>query len=155
MSVDQRADAVLGTAVEPRPGIRLDLVQSAGKAITIGELWQRPLTDNWTASVHLDGVRVKGAANGFRVFMNKPDASSTTSIEDEHYVGSYAFFPLPEGNADNGEDVGSFMIPLKNALMEQRTLSDADPPEDLIVTIIPLGGAGTQIGFAKATLQID
>ena len=45
----------------------------------------------------MDEVEVPPKQDVFvRVFVNKPDASSATSIDDPHYAGSFAFFCCPD-----------------------------------------------------------
>jgi tyrosinase len=39
-----------------------------------------------------------------RVFVNKPDASATTSIDDPHYAGSFAFFCCEEESGMKGHE---------------------------------------------------
>ena len=56
------------------------------------------------AVLTIDEVQVPPKQDVFvRVFINKPDASASTPIEDPHYAGSFAFFccevPQPEGAA--------------------------------------------------------
>lgn len=155
MPNDESADVMLGEAVEPSSRVRLDLRESADEAPTIGDLWKQSLAEDWSVSIQLEGVEVTGAATGFRVFLNEPDADSRTSIDDARYVGSYAFFPLPEGKADVSEEVGGFVVPLKDALIKQGTLNRTDPPDELIVTIVPLGEPDVALGYAGARLRIN
>lgn len=49
------------------------------------------------AVLTIDEVQVPAKQDVFvRVFVNKPDASATTPIEDPHYAGSFAFFCCQE-----------------------------------------------------------
>ena len=49
------------------------------------------------AVLTIDEVEVPPKQDVFvRVFVNKPDASATTSLEDPHYAGSFAFFCCPD-----------------------------------------------------------
>ena len=49
------------------------------------------------AILTIDEVEVPPKQDVFvRVFVNKPDASSATSIDDPHYAGSFAFFCCPD-----------------------------------------------------------
>jgi tyrosinase len=49
------------------------------------------------AVLTIDEVEVPPKQDVFvRVFVNKPDASSATSIDDPHYAGSFAFFCCPD-----------------------------------------------------------
>ena len=49
------------------------------------------------AVLTIDEVEVPPKQDVFvRVFVNKPDASAATSLEDPHYAGSFAFFCCPD-----------------------------------------------------------
>lgn len=52
----------------------------------------------------LQGIEINRLPTGvIRVFLNKPDASRSTSIDDLHYAGSFAFFGTTKGRHAHGD----------------------------------------------------
>jgi tyrosinase len=53
-----------------------------------------------------------------RVFLNKPDASEETSIDDPHFAGSFAFFFDEKGMKGHPVEPGSSAVPLTGFLID-------------------------------------
>jgi tyrosinase len=51
-----------------------------------------------------------------RVFVNLPDASPTTPIEDPHYAGSFAFFNDPKAMPEHPEGGGAVIVDLSETV---------------------------------------
>jgi len=90
-----------------------------------------------------------------RVFINKPDASAQTSIDDPHYAGSFAFFCCPE--AKSGQDMAMTPRPKAGYLVDMtstiRKLSQAGSlPGDMDVTLIPVPYESRPVTTQRVTL---
>ncbi|MCB1387278.1 MAG: hypothetical protein KDJ80_15175 [Nitratireductor sp.] len=133
---------MLGEAAKPQPTLTLDL--AASKSGTVGNALRAGGTD-----VRLVDVTVEGASvTGFRIFVNKPDASEATPIEEASYAGSVAFFPLPVA----GQPSGTFVIDIDPALerMVSKEMVSIDDP--LTVTLVPIGAEDARIGLGSSEL---
>lgn len=79
-----------------------------------------------------------------RVFLNLPNANSSTSIEDPHYAGSFTFFGTEAPNATRGEHKHQpkFLVNLTNTiqrLKRNQELKDATP---ISLQLVPVPFAG-------------
>lgn len=79
-----------------------------------------------------------------RVFLNLPNANSSTPIEDPHYAGSFAFFGTEAPNATGGEHkpLSNFLVNLTNTIQKlkgNQELNDANP---ITLQLVPVPFAG-------------
>jgi tyrosinase len=90
-----------------------------------------------------------------RVFVQMPTADRTTSIEDPHYAGSFAFFGStpPAGTPPVGDHVHQpkFLVdltPTLQRLLQREELKDGEPISLQLVTV-PFGD-----NFEKAETEL-
>src|ERR1044071_1180511 len=95
------------------------------------------------AVVTIDEVQVPPKQDVFvRVFINKPDASASTPIEDPHYAGSFAFFCCQDASHAGGAATPTPKLRyLVDATATLRKLSQAGslPPDvDISLVAVPV-----------------
>jgi tyrosinase len=95
------------------------------------------------AVVTIDEVQVPAKQDVFvRVFINKPDASASTPIEDPHYAGSFAFFCCQDASHAGGAATPTPKLRyLVDATATLRKLSQAGslPPDvDISLVAVPV-----------------
>jgi len=113
---------------EPRQSIRL----------TIRDV-ERPAPDSTDAA----------AVIGISVFLDKPDATSATSGEDSHFVGSAIF------SADEKERFESFLFDLRPTLLRLRELDKLPPlDEPWQVTIVPYLADGVKAAPDQLSIRV-
>jgi tyrosinase len=99
-------------------------------------------------------VDMPGGGDFFvRVFVNKPDATANTSIEDPHYAGSFAFFMDPQ-HAHQGERP-DFIVDLTKTV--RRLGGDMDR-ENVDIQLVPVALPGREPAvqsFGLESLQIN
>lgn len=144
---------LLGAPAAPMAKIVLSLRQGIPGAPVIESL-PNTLLQSSKVAVRLHNVIVDGAATGFRVFLNLPDATPQTPFTHEGYVTSAAFFPLSNAQAD-GQVVGSFVISLKPALAKLAARGGAIEAELLTITVVPIGDGRAKIGFESSALIVN
>jgi tyrosinase len=98
------------------------------------------------AVLTVDEVEVPEKQDVFvRVFINKPDASSQTSLDDPHYAGSFAFFCCPseesmkghEGMAATGRPKAGYLVDLTPTLQKLNQGGSLSGGQ-LDVTLVPV-----------------
>ena len=128
----------LGQQVDHRETITLS-ISDANRLTTQGSLLVRLL------NLSVIGTNV----TGFRVFINKPDASMETSIDDQHYLTSYSFFPV--SSSTNGK--GTFVIDLPISLLGGMPKNPSTEVSSQInITLVPIGERGSKIGLEDSSL---
>jgi tyrosinase len=99
-------------------------------------------------------VAMPGGGDFFvRVFVNKPDATANTPIEDPHYAGSFAFF-MDSQHAHQGERP-DFIVDLTNTV--RRLGGDMDQ-EKVDIQLVPVALPGREPAvqsFELESLQIN
>lgn len=89
-----------------------------------------------------DGI-AEGSAPLVRVFVGKPDATADTSIDDPHYAGTVAFYPIPlDGTFTATQNLSS--------LLERTELSGEVPVTYLLMQ--QAGSEGSGVVLADAAL---
>ena len=147
---------------EVRPSLTGDLGKPAGGTIKIEpEAFRSVLDANGKdkAVLTLDEVEIPEKQDVFvRVFINKPDASANTSIDDPHYAGSFAFFCCSEesmkgqqGMAMAGRPKTGFLVdvtPTLRKLGQGGSLSSAQ----LEITLVPVPYENRPVITKRVTL---
>ncbi len=144
---------LLGTPAGPMARIVLSLSRGIS-GVPVIESLQDIILRGSDITVRLNNMRIAdGAATGFRVFLNLPDATPRTPVTHDRYVTSGAFFPLPAGKADS-QVVGSFVISLKAALAKLAASPGPIDPMPLTMTVVPIGDQRAKIGFESSVLVV-
>lgn len=132
-----------GLANAKRVGGLASLELNKAQTIKMPELSRlKALPTSQRALLRLNGVEDKPAGDVFvRVFLNKPDATPDTSIEDPHYAGSLAFF-------GHGHHPRIFNLEITEAI--KRASADGSEPTVQLV-VVPFS---TQ-GAPSTTLAVD
>jgi tyrosinase len=94
------------------------------------------------AIVTIDEVQPPAKQDVFvRVFINKPDASTATPIEDPHYAGSFAFFCCAEQHEGMSQPVNPKLRYLVDATETVRRLNQAGSLTsdlDISLVVVPI-----------------
>jgi tyrosinase len=77
-----------------------------------------------------------------RVFMNLPNANSSTPIEDPHYAGSFAFFGTEAPNATGGEHQLKFLVNLTNTIQRLKRNQELKDGSPISLQLVPVPFAG-------------
>ncbi len=88
-----------------------------------------------------------------RVFVNKPDATAETPIDDPHYAGSFSFFNDPE-HVHQGENP-DFLVDLTNAV---RRLGGEMDRDNVDVQLVPVAIPGREVvdqSFDMEFIQVN
>jgi hypothetical protein len=87
-----------------------------------------------TVRLSVDGVvpPANEALVGFRVFVNKPDATAQTKASDPHYAGGLAFSPTASSEPQ------SFVLNIAPALSKLQSQAKLDLSKALEVTLVPI-----------------
>ena len=90
-----------------------------------------------------------------RVFLNKPDATEDTSIDDPHYAGSFAFFF--DESAMKGHPAGTSAMPLTGFLIDVKPLLEklnqaGSLSSQMQVSLLPVPFARRQAVGEQVTL---
>lgn len=86
-----------------------------------------------------------------RVFVNLPSASSSTSTEDPHFAGSFAFFGTHSGPASHAHQP-QFLVNVTNAIQKLRSNGELKEGTPLSVQLVPVPFAGK---FEKEDTQLE
>jgi hypothetical protein len=78
-----------------------------------------------------------------RVFLNKPDVTAETSIDDPHFAGSFAFFFDESAMKGGAMPAGSAALPLTGFLVDvkptlQKLNQAGSLPSQLQVSLVPV-----------------
>ncbi len=112
------------------------------------------------AVLTVDEVEIPESQDVFvRVFLNKPDASAATSIDDPHYAGSFAFFCCPgdsttqgqQGMSMTGRPKAGYLVDVTPALRKLNQ-GGALPAGHLDVTLVPVPYENRPIRTQRVTL---
>ena len=147
---------------EVRPSVTGELRKSAGGTIKVEPEAFRSVLEAGgkdKAVLTLDEVEIPEKQDIFiRVFINKPDASGDTSIDDPHYAGSFAFFCCSEesmkgqaGMAMTGRPKTGFLVDVTPTL---RKLSQGGslPSAQLDITLVPVPYENRPVTTQRVTL---
>ena len=115
---------------ELRQSVDLGVGKAAAARLQVQPEALRPVLDanaRQKAVLTIDEVQAPPKQDVFvRVFINKPDASASTPIEDPHYAGSFAFFCCQDASHGGGGGVGNGKLSyLVDATQTVRKLSQA------------------------------
>lgn len=79
-----------------------------------------------------------------RVFLNLPNASATTPIEDPHYAGSFAFFGTEAANATMSEHhhQPKFLVNLTNTIQRLKKRQELKDSSPISLQLVPVPFAG-------------
>jgi tyrosinase len=79
-----------------------------------------------------------------RVFVNLPSASSSTSIEDPHFAGSFAFFGThtPVATVGGHNHQPKFLVNLTNAIQRLRSSGQLNEGTPISLQLVPVPFAG-------------
>lgn len=97
--------------------------------------------------LRLEGLEASGPVSGARLFLNNERADENTSIQDESYIGSIAFFPLPPSNSDSLSPVGTHVVTLSKELAEKGMSDD----KEMVLTLVPI----VEEPGAKASISVN
>ena len=89
----------------------------------------------------LDGVRMPKNSQSFvRVFANKADATSNTSIDDPHYAGSFSIFDTRQEGA---EKQGQFIVDVTKTIRRLQSMGQLGTLDkiDIQMIAVPVPGA--------------
>src|ERR1044072_4170064 len=130
--------------------LRQSLDLSVGKAAAARlkvepDALRRELDTNARAKavVRIDEVQVPAKQDVFvRVFINKPDASASTPIEDPHYAGSFAFFccqdALHAGGAATQTPKLRYLVDATATLLKLSQAGSLPPDVDISLVAVPV-----------------
>jgi tyrosinase len=88
-----------------------------------------------------------------RVFVNLPNANSSTPTEDPHYAGSFAFFGTepPAGTASEHKHQPRFLVNITNTLQKLKSNQELKDGSPISVQLVPVPFAGK---FEKEDTQL-
>ena len=91
-----------------------------------------------------------------RVFINLPDANSSTPTDDPHYAGSFAFFGTDQPNAAAGDESGhehhpKFLVNITNTLQKLKRNQELKDGSPISVQLVAVPFAGK---FEKEDTQV-
>ncbi len=115
-------------------------------------------TASAAGELHLEGVETPHQRGiRLRVFVNKPDATATTPINDPHYVGTIFLVPMrsqaPMATPQHGMPAHAHNYRL---IVPERAMALAKEGEESKVTVVPVRrshkAVGVQIKLKSASL---
>ncbi len=146
---------------ELRQSVSAELSKPAGGTIKVEPEAFRSVLESAgkdKAVLTVDEVEIPEKQDVFvRVFINKPDASSATSIEDQHYAGSFAFFCCPEvskgqpGMAMPARPKAGYLVDVTPTLRKLNQGGSLSSPQ-LDVTLVPVPYENRPIVSQRVTL---
>jgi len=143
---------------EVRQPISAEIQKPAGGRIKVEPEAFRTVLQNGNdkAVLTVDEVEIPEKQDVFvRVFINKPDASAQTPLEDPHYAGSFAFFCCPEeksgqGMAMTGRPKAGYLVDMTSTIRNLNQGGSLSP--DMDVTLVPVPYESRPITTQKITL---
>jgi tyrosinase len=142
---------------ELRQALEVEVGKPAGGSIKLDPAQFRSAVESSGPSrllLILGGVELPSEADYFvRVFLNKPDASLGTSIEDPHYAGSFTFFFDGRHALTHGAPKAGFVVDVTDTLRRLNRSGTLSRQDQVDVHLVPVPFERRQVTGQRFKLQ--